>query len=573
MTAACLLGLAAGPIAAWLGWSAPSFSRWAASAIGIVIGVAAGWALIVAGATTWVRTHARAPVLMVAAGGAWAISEWPNPVSAPAVVFTVGLVLGAVWPPVLAHAALLWPEGRGQPAVPILVLAMAYGSGLVLLGLIPAVTFGRAAAGCELCPPSLVSVVPDAVAASTATRLGLALQVVWAPTAALILLRRLRHEGMEKRPSTSALRLPVAVVLIAASADALYALPRGFRSNTPMDLAIWSVEAVGLIAVGAVALIGAIRVRRIRRAVARLALDLSSVPPAGELGKALGGFLDDSTLQVLYPVDRHTFVDAAGDLVDLQHDPMRDSTTVLRGGLAVARLIHRPGLARDEGRVADALATARLALENERLQALSKARLRELRTSRAQVVAAADAERRRLERDLHDGSQQRLLGLAIELAIARQRGTLGGPRKTAAEEPTLEGEVRAALADLRRLAHGIYPRSLADDGLGAALEELAEDAPIPIDLLAAPEGRFDPQIEAAAYVVAARGIERPGAKRASVEARRIGDALVVDVISDAEGPFEVVDLEDRVGALDGTVTIRADKDGRTHVRAEIPCVS
>ena len=89
--------------------------------------------------------------------------------------------------------------------------------------------------------------------------------------------------------------------------------------------------------------------------------------------------------------------------------------------MPVAYLIHRRGLTRDEVEIADAVASARLGLENERLQALSQARLRELRASRAQIVAAADAERRRLERDLHDGSQQRLLGLAIELAIARQR--------------------------------------------------------------------------------------------------------------------------------------------------------
>jgi signal transduction histidine kinase len=453
------------------------------------------------------------------------------------------------------------------------VLATAYASGLILLGVVPAVAFDPAASGCGLCPPSLVGLSPDPGIVSTATRLGLAIEVIWAPAAALILVQGMWRSRAAGRATTAVIRLPIAVVLLAVAADALYALPRGFRSNTPIDLAIWSAQAIGLVTVGAVAAVGAVRARRTRRSVARLALDLSSAPPAGELGKALGRLLDDPTLEVIYPVDQDLFVDAAGHGVVLAPDPARERTTVLRGGAPVALLIHGTGLARDEGRVADALGSARLALENERLQALSQARLRELRASRAQIVAAADAERRRLERDLHDGSQQRLLGLAIELAIAGQRGPAAGAGMSAVDHSILEGEVRAALGDLRRLAHGIYPRSLADDGLGAALEELAEDAPIPISLLAVPEGRLDPHVEAAAYLVVARGIERPGARRASVEARRIDDVLVVDVIVEPEGPFDIVDLEDRVGALDGTVTIVPAPDGRTHLRAEIPCAS
>ena len=162
--------------------------------------------------------------------------------------------------------------------------------------------------------------------------------------------------------------------------------------------------------------------------MARLALDLASTPPAGELGAALGRLLDDPTLTVAYPVDDGGLVDADGVPTRLPDEATgRATTTVLRGGVAVACLVHDADRLRDEFRVSDVLATARLALENERLQAISRARLLDLRASRAQIVSASDAERRRLERDLHDGSQQRLLGLAIELAIARQRASAEDP--------------------------------------------------------------------------------------------------------------------------------------------------
>ena len=123
------------------------------------------------------------------------------------------------------------------------------------------------------------------------------------------------------------------------------------------------------------------------------------------------------------------------------------------------------------------------------------------------------------------------------------------------------------------MAHGIYPRTLADDGLAAALEELAESAPIPMELLAVPGGRLDPRIEAVAYLVVARMITGAGSGRASVDARRVGDVLVVDVVAAGDDPVSWTDLEDRVGALDGTVTVDSIADGRIHLHAEIPCAS
>ena len=181
------LGAAAGLVSVWLGWSAPSFSRWATSIGGLLAGLVAGWSLIVVGASRWIRSHDRSGVLMVAAGGAWALTEWVNPGSASAAVFTVGLLLGAAWPALVAHAALEWSD-RLPSRLSLGLIALGYASTVIALGLVPALAFDPAASGCTLCPPSLVGVIGDPDLATLATRVGLGLEVLWAPAVAVVLL-------------------------------------------------------------------------------------------------------------------------------------------------------------------------------------------------------------------------------------------------------------------------------------------------------------------------------------------------------------------------------------------------
>ena len=566
-----MLALCAGLVSAWLAWTAPAFSRWGGSVAAIGIGVAAGWSLVGVGAARWARRRDCSGVLLVAAGGAWAVSGWVNPEAAGSVIFTLGLVLGAAWPAVLAHAGL--DSARGAVRVRAVVLGLGYVASLLLLGLVPALAFDPGASGCTACPPSLIGAVANPELARTSIRAGFAVQVIWALVAAALIAAEAARGSIGGDRTTSQGRLTIAVVLAAVAADALFALSRGFQSNTPLDSALWSIQSIGLIALGVEAAARALRVRRARRSLARLALDLASEPPSGDLSRALGRLLDDPTLEVVYTLDDGALVDAAGQPGQLPITPGRVSTEVLRRGVPVAYLVHAVGRLADEVRVADAVATMRLALENERLQALSRARLRELRASRTRIVAAADAERRRLERDLHDGAQQRMLGLTIELAIARERGKAEGGGLSTADDEFVEGEVRGALADLRQLAHGIYPRALADDGLGQALEDLAEGARVPVELLAVPDVRFDPPIEAAAYLVVALAIGQPAVSRATVVARRVDDRLAVEVVTNSVDPTMITDLEDRVGALDGTLIVDADGGGMVRLRAEIPCGS
>jgi signal transduction histidine kinase len=215
-------------------------------------------------------------------------------------------------------------------------------------------------------------------------------------------------------------------------------------------------------------------------------------------------------------------------------------------------------------------AAAQVASENERLQAEVRSRLDELRASRSRIVEAGDAERKRLERDLHDGAQQRLVGLSLSLRLARARlGTeLDATAARHLDEADLE--LREAIADLRELAHGIFPVALADEGLAAALEALAEDALVPVRLVEITDERHAPAVESTAYAVAAE-VTRRATSVVEVRAEHVNGKLVIDVRTRLPEGLDVLALEDRVGALDGRLVVSRDGGDETTIRAELPC--
>ena len=217
-------------------------------------------------------------------------------------------------------------------------------------------------------------------------------------------------------------------------------------------------------------------------------------------------------------------------------------------------------------------AAARLALENERLQAEAWSQLEDLRASRARIVGSGDAERRRLVRDLHDGAQQRLVTLSLALRLARARLGPGLDPALAGRLDEAEDELRAALADLRELAQGIFPVILAEEGLSAAIEALAETGPAPLEITALPGERLGSSAEAAAYFVVSEAVRQAAASMLKVSVARCGTRLVVEVEGD-RAPAEIVGVQDRVGALDGSVTVVRGPGGRATIRAEIPCES
>lgn len=228
--------------------------------------------------------------------------------------------------------------------------------------------------------------------------------------------------------------------------------------------------------------------------------------------------------------------------------------------------MHRPGLLEDPAVAAELADAAVLALEHERLGAIRRAHLNSLRASRARIVATADAERRSLERDLHDGAQQRLATLAVAIRLARRQLGSADPRYET-ELAVAEEGLREALAELRDLAHGLMPAVLAQEGLRPAAEALADRSPrlvvgeLPADRFAAP-------VESAAYFLVAEALRRSAAGDVAVSARRQDGRLLLELDLPGGIAEPVTDLEDRVGAVGGTLVAT----GRS-LRAELPCVS
>jgi signal transduction histidine kinase len=223
----------------------------------------------------------------------------------------------------------------------------------------------------------------------------------------------------------------------------------------------------------------------------------------------------------------------------------------------------------------------RLSIDNARLRAGLLAQVRDLRAARRRIVAEGDDERRRLERDLHDGIQQQLLVLASELRAAGRAARRREDPTADALERSLD-ETTALLEEVRSVAHGIFPAILGDAGLAAALASLADVAALPVELVCEPELRYPPPVEATAYRVVAEAIENAvqhsGATLVTAEVDEDSEVLVVRVHDDGRGGAAaehvggLAELVDRVGAIDGTLSIASGAGSGTTVAAVIPCV-
>jgi signal transduction histidine kinase len=288
--------------------------------------------------------------------------------------------------------------------------------------------------------------------------------------------------------------------------------------------------------------------------------------------------LGDRSVAIAYWLpDREAFVDEAGRPVELpQPGSGRAWTAVERDGRRVAAIVHDAALDTTSELVQAAAAASSLAIDNERLKADLRARVAELRVSRQRIVEAADEARRRIERDLHDGAQQQLLALALELRVLRSR--VNGD--TVALVDGLAQRLDVALGELRELARGIHPALLTQSGLGPAIGSLAERSPAPVRAEVAVDERLPAPVESAAYFVVAEALTNVAryaqATTADVEVRRDGDDLLVVVADDGIGGVNVAagsglrGLQDRLAAVDGTLRIDSPRDAGTRLEARIP---
>jgi signal transduction histidine kinase len=547
--------------------------------------LAAGWALIAVGLRVALRRPAnRTGYLLAAAGVSWFFVEWDNPGIGSPAAFTFGLVAWALAPPVVGHAVLAYPSARPLPLPGRAALLAAYvGAGLVL-GLLPALLFDPRQQACSQCPANLLSVTSNQDAVRMLTEWGVRLGLVWPIALAAVAAWQFTRSSTPVRWMTAPVVLGGVAYLLLVWADFVHSLPRGQLGNDEFERGLWLGQAIALCTIALGVTWPWLRARRTRSDLAKIVVDLGHSPPPGGLREALASTLGDPTLEVAYPLaDPGRYIDAHGVAVNPAARDGRTVTPLARGGTTVALLIHRPGLLDNPELVQELAATGRIALENERLQAVVRGQLEDLRASRARVVAAGDAERRRLERDLHDGAQQRLVSLSLALRLARiQLGPDEDPDLTSGMDQAGQ-EIGAAIEELRELAHGIYPAVLTDEGLAAAVEALGERAMIPVQVVAVPERRFPRPVEAAAYFLVAEAcgkIAAPaGASSVSVEIRQEEGRLLVEVTEEgAENPgpgleTRVTGLSDRVGALNGRLRIEQLPGRGLAIHGEIPCGS
>ncbi len=544
--------------------------------------VAAAWSFLVAGLVAWRRRpDNRLGPLMVAVCFALLARQFRY--SHDDVAFTVFFLLGEVGYALVAHVALAYPSGRVTDRLEKAFLTVAYVVATAFpLAILLVHDGGQKLRYFDPVPrESLIVVAPSNEAASL-------LQDLYAVTAygalAAIFIALIARKLYLATPRARRVLWPLLLAAVVAALRAVLDSVLSFSSTPPgftIDLFWWQVLA--LIALPIALLWGLLRARLARVHVGELVVHLEQTPVDGlrdELAVALG----DPTLQVgLWLPERQEFVDGAGASFVVPDDgPTRAVTWVEHDAERLAVLVHDPTL-REEPKLVEAVAAAaRLSLVNARLHAEVRAQLETVQESRARIVSAADEERRRIERDLHDGAQQRLVALALELRSAqRQLADAADPEVERLLSSTAD-ELQVAVEELRELAQGIHPGILTQGGLAHALEALAARAPLPVAVDATQE-RFAPEVEATAYFVACEAltnvVKHASASNASIQARRDNGALVVEVTDDGsgraalDGGSGLRGLTDRVEALGGRLLVQSRPGAGTRVRGVIPCGS
>jgi len=329
-------------------------------------------------------------------------------------------------------------------------------------------------------------------------------------------------------------------------------------------------------------LLGLLRMRMARGAVADLVVELGQTPHPERLREALAHALGDPSLEVVYWSEAiGGYLHANGMPADGTVDgSLRAVTRLDQAGQPLAAILHDPALGEDPGLVTAVAAAVRLAVDNERLAAEVRAQLDEVRASRSRIVEASDAERRRVERNLHDGAQQRLVALSLALRSARAQLPPDAEPATAATLDRASEQLATALAELRELAKGIHPAILTEAGLGPALRALARESPVEVAVrLDLPDDLAGP-VGVAAYFVASESLTNAAkyAAASHVDVTVGADAreLRIEVSDDGIGGADPTagsglrGLNDRVAALGGRLDVRSPAGGGTRVVARLP---
>jgi signal transduction histidine kinase len=514
--------------------------------------------------------------LMIAYGIIWYLGNWGNldvPVL-PLLGVSIGQWAGA---PILAQIALSYPTGRLRTTFERVVIGLIY-AGAICINVVILLVFAPRSSGCSTCawePAPFPSRPAFLAATSIYQHAGAVLALFFF---AAVWLRFRRATPAERRDLTP---LWVAICIIAL-VYLMGAFASPFPLADPFAYLVWELQTLLQIALPVIFVWGLLSARLARSAVGDLVVELDRPLPPGELQASLARTLRDPSLELLYALEgQDRWVNAAGQQRPLAGPgtghQARTVTLVERNSRPLAALIHDPAL--DQGLVRATAAAAGIAIENERLHAEILAQLEEVQASRQRIVEAGDHERRRVERNLHDGAQQRLATLALALAMLRDRD--GVDPATAAALALALAELKQAIDELRELARGIHPAILTEEGLPAAVESLADRSPVTVRVAADFDARLPGPVETAAYFVVAESLANVAkyahASRAQVELSRCNGTLRVEVLDDGVGGADPArgsglrGLEDRVSAVRGRFRVETPPAGGTRVLAEIPC--
>jgi signal transduction histidine kinase len=545
----------------------------------VVIDVVPGLAFLIAGLVAWERRpESRIGPVMMLVGFAW----FPGTLAATRdpLIDRFGSAFQGYYDGLLAWLVLAYPSGRLVGRLPRTVVAALFGALVARTGF-RLITFRMSTDYDFSIAGEADRYVVDLTLRETGEDLFRALIAGLMVAVLLLLVQRLRSDtGVARR-----IGWPMVVAGLALAAGVVVKFGAiALATNAPERFGAWALaDLTTAVSGSAVAIafgVGLVRGRLARQAVADLVLELGDAErPA--LQEVVARAFRDPSLSLLYPAPgRVGYIDAAGEPRDLPgSSEHRAVTRVEARGETLAVLVHDPALTEQPELLRSVVAAVRLAIENERLAAEVRAKLAEVQASRARIVAAGDEQRRRVERDLHDGAQQRLVTLALRLQMAR---AAAGP-----EDADLAGaldaagrDLDAAIAELRELARGLHPSILASDGLRAAVEALAERTPVQTSVQI-PDGRFVEALESTAYFVVAESLTNvvryAGATRASVMIEVQDGMLRVEVADDGVGGADpsrgsgLRGLQDRVAAVAGRLTVASPAGGGTTVRAELPC--
>jgi signal transduction histidine kinase len=529
-----------------------------------------GWIVlgyVISGAIAWWRRpDSHFGPLMVAAGFTFFLSalSWSN----ASVPYTIGIFFDLVPAAIYIHVYLAFPTGRLERRIDRWVVGLAY---IVALGL---QVVGLLMGGFGEDDAIAVWNEPDAAY----TLLKVQLSILAGLCLAAIVLRRVGGRPPLRRPlnvlvDAFSLGLVMIGFLYLSAAFGLVNGDDAFETLRRVTFFVVGLAPIAFLA-------GLLYTRLARSAVGDLLVDLRTDPSAGHLRDALARALRDPTLTLAYWLPEfHGWADLDGRPVTIPAPADGHAVRMIdSNGERVAALVHDPSLEGEPELLDGVAAAAGIALENARLHADLRARLEELRGSRARIVEAGDAERRRLERNLHDGAQQRLVAVALQLQLLRSR--IRSDPDTAEElAGAASAELMESLQELRELARGLHPAVL-EHGLAAALHALAARSPIRTRVEYEAPAELPETVALAAYFVASEALanvaKHAQGSSAAVRVSEAAGAVVIEIADDGVGGADdtlgsgLRGLADRVEALDGALRVSSPPGVGTTVSAELP---